>query len=158
MLASSCHLPSSSNLTQEIPCLYFPLVQISLHHFHTSPHVVCGAPLPSLHFIFLHLISQALALSPLAPWPSHMSWEMEYLPLVTLTLGINPFSVLSEHGHNTEATFNATDTEDGKGTPVREDWAVSHLYRSSCFVSSQDFPPTSAFLPYSLQSCAQKVR
>lgn len=50
-----------------------------------------------------------------------MSWEMEYLPLVTLTLGINPFSVLSEHGHNTEATFNATDTEDGKGTPVRED-------------------------------------
>lgn len=51
MLASSCQLPSSSNLTQEIPCVCFPLVQISLHHFHTGSRCLwSSSSFPPLHF------------------------------------------------------------------------------------------------------------
>lgn len=68
--------------------------------FHASLHVGCRALLPALQLIFLlHLISQGVALSPPAPWPSQVLWEMEYSPSVILMLGISPRRVFSRPAH-----------------------------------------------------------
>lgn len=176
-LTGSCRLPNSSNPAPETPCLYFPVARTSLRHFHScwmwstsrlppahfpSPPDFPGSSIVSSHSVTLtHVMgNEVFAFSHAHPWnkskeegfflPSpYWLWQRQswVKQPYSFTIRCIPCHSVTSRTWKMLSQMNTH----------REDWAVSHLRRERCFVSTQDSLPTSKFLPSSLQCCAWKM-